>query len=46
MSQAKIGVQAMMLKEKFEELGAYDTLKKVSELGYHSIEISQIPMNP
>ena len=44
MATAKIGVQAMMLKEKFEELGAYETLKKVSELGYNSIEISQIPM--
>lgn len=41
---AKIGVQAMMLKDKFEELGAFETLKKVSELGYHAVEISQIPM--
>ncbi|MBG9987854.1 sugar phosphate isomerase/epimerase [Aerococcaceae bacterium DSM 111176] len=46
MAQAKIGVQAMMLKEKFEELGAYETLKKVSELGYNAVEISQIPMTP
>lgn len=46
MSTVKIGVQAMMLKSKFEELGAYDTLKKVSELGYNAIEISQIPMTP
>lgn len=44
MRQAKIGVQAMMLKEKFAELGAYETLKKIHELGYHAIEISQIPM--
>lgn len=44
MTEFKIGVQAMMLKEKFEELGAYETLKKVSELGYNAIEISQIPM--
>lgn len=36
----------MMLKEKFEELGAFETLKKVSELGYNSVEISQIPMTP
>ena len=41
---AKIGVQAMMLKDKFSELGAYETLKKVTELGYNYIEISQIPM--
>lgn len=44
MTTAKIGVQAMMLKEKFEELGAYETLRKVSELGYNAVEISQIPM--
>lgn len=36
----------MMLKEKFEELGAYETLKKVSEIGYNAVEISQIPMTP
>lgn len=42
--QAKIGVQVMMLKQKFTELGVYETLKKVSELGYHCIEVSQIEM--
>jgi sugar phosphate isomerase/epimerase len=46
MTKPKIGVQAMMLKEKFEELGAFETLKKVSDLGYNSVEISQIPMTP
>ncbi|MBG9982878.1 sugar phosphate isomerase/epimerase [Aerococcaceae bacterium DSM 111020] len=46
MTKAKIGVQAMMLKEKFEELGPFETLKKVSELGYNAVEISQIPMTP
>lgn len=40
----KIGVQAMMLKDKFEEIGAFETLKKISELGYNAVEISQIPM--
>ncbi|HZJ86424.1 MAG TPA: sugar phosphate isomerase/epimerase [Erysipelotrichaceae bacterium] len=44
MSKARIGVQAMMLKGKFDELGAYKTLKKVSEIGYNTIEISQIKM--
>lgn len=44
MSKAVIGVQAMMLKGKFDELGAYETLKKVHELGYNAIEISQIAM--
>ena len=44
MSEAIIGVQAMMLKGKFDELGAYETLKKVREIGYKAIEISQIAM--
>ncbi len=45
MTKINVGVQAMMLRGKFEELGAYETLKKVHELGYGSVEISQIPMN-
>ena len=44
MKKIPVGVQAMMLKEKFESLGAYETLKKVSELGFKSVEISQIAM--
>ncbi len=39
-----IGIQMMMLKGKVEELGAYETLKQCAEMGYHSVEISQIPM--
>jgi len=46
MKMGKIGVQMMMLKGKVEELGAYETMRKVSELGYHAVEISQIPMTP
>jgi sugar phosphate isomerase/epimerase len=46
MKRGKIGVQMMMLKGKVEELGAYETMRKVSELGYHAVEISQIPMTP
>ena len=41
---AKIGVQAMMLKDSFAEVGAFDTLRRVSDIGYHAVEISQIPM--
>ncbi|WP_258067240.1 sugar phosphate isomerase/epimerase [Arthrobacter sp. GMC3] len=41
---AKIGVQAMMLKDSFTEVGAFETLRKVSEIGYNAVEISQIPM--
>lgn len=41
---AKIGVQAMMLKDSFSEFGAFETLRQVSEIGYNAVEISQIPM--
>ncbi|WP_066186756.1 MULTISPECIES: sugar phosphate isomerase/epimerase family protein [Gracilibacillus] len=44
MSKGLIGVQMMMLKGKVEDLGAYETMKKIHELGYRSVEISQIPM--
>jgi sugar phosphate isomerase/epimerase len=46
MKKGKIGVQMMMLKNKVEELGAYETMRKMSELGYHAVEVSQIPMTP
>ena len=42
----KIGVQAMMLKDSFAEAGAFETLRKVSAIGYNAVEISQIPMTP
>lgn len=41
---ATIGVQAMMLKDSFAESGAFETLRKVSAIGYNAVEISQIPM--
>lgn len=41
-----IGIQMMMLGGKVKELGAYETLKKCAELGFHCIELSQIPMTP
>ncbi|RKQ32291.1 sugar phosphate isomerase/epimerase family protein [Oceanobacillus halophilus] len=44
MTKGKIGVQMMMLKDKVEELGAYETMKKLHELGFSSVEVSQIPM--
>src|SRR3954447_20016174 len=43
---AKIGVQAMMLRDAFAREGAFETLRKVSSIGYHAVEISQIPMTP
>ncbi|MEK0157498.1 sugar phosphate isomerase/epimerase [Arthrobacter oryzae] len=36
----------MMLKGSFSELGAFETLRKVSAIGYNAVEISQIPMTP
>ncbi len=44
MKSIPVGVQAMMLRESFQSIGAYETLKKVHALGYHSVEVSQIPM--
>jgi sugar phosphate isomerase/epimerase len=41
----KIGVQAMMLKNVFEADGAFATLKRLSDLGFNAVEISQIPMS-
>jgi sugar phosphate isomerase/epimerase len=41
---ATIGVQASTIKNAFGEIGTYETLRRVSALGYHAIEISQVPM--
>lgn len=35
-----------MLKDSFTEIGAFETLRKVSDIGYNAVEISQIPMTP
>jgi sugar phosphate isomerase/epimerase len=43
---AKIGVQMMMLKQHVERLGAYATLNSLADIGFGSVEISQIPMTP
>ena len=44
MNKGKIGVQMMMLKSKVEELGAYETMRQLRELGFGAVEVSQIPM--
>ena len=41
---AKIGVQAMMLKDEFAANGPFRTLQKVADIGFHAVEISQVPM--
>ena len=46
MKKGLIGIQMSTIKQKIDELGAYGTLKACAELGYHCVEISQIPMTP
>ena len=44
MSRPTIGVQMMMLRNKIEELGIKETFKKVKEIGFSTVELSQVPM--
>ena len=46
MSKPTIGVQMMMLKNKVDELGIKETFRKVKEIGFSTVELSQIPMTP
>ena len=46
MEKGLIGIQMSTIKKKVDELGAYETLKACAELGYHCMEVSQIPMTP
>ncbi len=46
MNRGLIGIQMSTIKKKIDELGAYETLKKCAELGYHCIEVSQVAMTP
>ncbi|MGW6130311.1 sugar phosphate isomerase/epimerase family protein [Cellulomonas sp. NPDC055163] len=43
---ATIGVQASTIKSAFSELGTYETLRRVRDLGYRAVEISQVAMTP
>lgn len=44
MKKGKIGVQMFNLKNKVAELGAYETMRKIKDLGYNYVEVTQIPM--
>lgn len=44
MEKGLIGIQMSTIKKKVDELGAYETLKACAEMGYHCMEVSQIPM--
>ncbi|MED3965192.1 sugar phosphate isomerase/epimerase family protein [Niallia taxi] len=46
MNNAKIGVQMFNLKSKIEEIGVYETMRTIHELGYHFVEVTQIQMTP
>lgn len=46
MNKPTIGVQMMMLRNKIEELGIKETFKKVKEIGFSTVELSQVPMTP
>lgn len=41
---ATIGVQAMMLKDSFAQNGTFETLRRITDIGYHAVEVSQVPM--
>ncbi len=36
----------MMVKQSFQEIGVYETLRKLKDVGYTTIEVSQLPMTP
>ncbi len=42
----RIGVQMMMLKNKVEETGPYEVLRRLQESGFSAVEVSQIAMTP
>lgn len=44
MTKIELGVQSMTIKDKFAELGPYETIRQLAELGYKTLEVSQIPM--
>ena len=45
MKKGKIGVQMMMLKPQVAEHGMYEVLKKLHEMGFHYVEVSQLVMD-
>lgn len=44
MKKGKIGVQMMMLKSEIADHGIYAVLEKLTGMGFHAVEVSQIPM--
>lgn len=46
MKGLKIGVNAPLFLDKINEIGIYETLRKIREIGFHVIELSQVTMTP
>lgn len=44
MKNGKIGVQMMMLKDEIKAHGFYEVMGRLTEMGYHAVEVSQVPM--
>jgi sugar phosphate isomerase/epimerase len=40
----RIGVQLMMLRNQVEAAGPYEVLRRLREIGFSAVEVSQIPM--
>ncbi len=43
---AKIGMQLMNFREIIAEIGIYETIKKLNEMGYNTFEMSFVPTTP
>jgi len=46
MKKGKIGVQMMMLKEEIAGRGILPVMEQLAEMGFHTVEVSQIDMTP
>lgn len=42
---ARVGVQMMIFKKQIEEIGVYEVLRKIKEIGYSCVEVSQVEMS-
>ena len=45
MANPKIGLQLSTVAAIIREIGVYETMKKISEIGIHHVEVSQVLMN-
>lgn len=43
---ARIGIQLMMLRNHIADQGVTSVLSQVKDIGFHTVEVSQIPMTP